>query len=243
MSIIESGERKEVECPECGNQYKGIGVHWSRGSCDYPEFSDRQLELLKGLCLGDGYIDDRDGQKSCFRVGSVNPSFLSWLDDQFGILSSGVRLAADKETRKANFQGNPQWEDCNFKDVYRLRLWTHPTFDELRKKWYPDGNIRFPSDLELTPESLRMWYCSDGGLGWTDETAYPVISCVNEQYRSGFIMDRFDEIGFNITYSSDSIRIKTGDTEDFFEYIGNPISGMEYKWSYYDEGMYDHMKP
>lgn len=34
--------------------------------------------------------------------------------------------------------------------------------------------------------------------------------------------------------------IKTRDTEDFFEYIGNPISGFRYKWSYYDKGMYDH---
>lgn len=97
MSVLESGERKEAQCPECGNQYKSIGHHWSRGSCDRPDFSDKQLELIKGLNLGDGNIDDRDSGKSYFRVGSTNPEFLDWLDHQFGILSTGVRLDRDKE--------------------------------------------------------------------------------------------------------------------------------------------------
>lgn len=33
-----------------------------------------------------------------------------------------------------------------------------------------------------------------------------MIRCRNEQYRSGFVMDCFDEIGFDVAYSSDEIR-------------------------------------
>lgn len=246
MSVIEAGESKDVVCPGCNRQFKRIGSHWSQASCQRPQFTSRQLELLKGLNLGDGSIKESSGGKCWFVVKSVRPAFLNWLGTKFGALSAGVRLVASAETQKNHAQTRGgEWADYDYQDLYLLRLRGHPMFDLLREKWYPGGgDIRFPPDLELSPETLRMWFVSDGGLDWSGNgTCYPAISCHNETDRADFIQRKFADIGFDVGYSSGRVRIKAADTERFLDYIGAPVPGFAYKWARDDRETYDSLKP
>lgn len=244
MTVLERGGKKTVECPGCGTEYARIGSHWSypTSSCDYPPFTNRQLEIIKGLNMGDGCIREASGY-ACMRVGSTNLPFLEWLDDRFGPLSAGVRLDRDSETIAANNEGRGRWSDYDFKDLYLLALRSHPTFTKLRKQWYTDDGIRFPDDLELSPESLRMWYVSDGSINWQGEYPYIAIGCSNENRRPQFIEGVFSDIGFDIGYSSNCIRVPSYQREQFLEYIGDTIPGFEYKWAIDDHERYDELKP
>lgn len=243
MSVLEPGEKRTTECPGCGTEFRGIRHHWARGSCDFPTFTDRQLELIKGLTMGDGCI--KESAKNChFVVISTTLPFLEWLDNQFGLLSKGVRLHMDGESL-ASADNREGWKDCEYKDAYVLRLRAHPTLTELREKWYPgDDGARYPDDLELTPVALKMWYVSDGGLNWNPSgNPYVTIGCRNELDRPDFIKSLFADIGFDARCSSDTIRILGLERDQFFEYIGEPIPGFEYKWSIYSKDMYDYLKP
>lgn len=68
-------------CPTCGNEYKQIGNHWQFNESHIPTLSERQNEIIKGLVLGDGYIDGGD-RNSALVVDSVNPKFLHWLESE-----------------------------------------------------------------------------------------------------------------------------------------------------------------
>jgi len=244
-AVLQKGERKQSVCPGCGRTFDMIGSHWAQATdCFRPAYTDRQREVLKGLVMGDGSLNRSGDSEFSMVVMSTQARFLQHLDALFGPLSAGVRMHQDGETiaagaRKSGFDTSEgSWE---YKDVYAVRIRGHPTLTEMRNRWYPDGQIRYPSDLVLTPTAAKMWYCSDGGLSWA-RRPYVAFGTHNEAGRPEFLKALFEEHGFDPVWSDPLLRFTNDDTGDVLDWMGDPIPGFEYKWVYQSRGRYDAVK-
>ena len=150
-------EQADGRCPNCGEVFSSLAMHWYHESCPYPELGSRRREILTGLLLGDGSIPEVPGNHS-FRLPMINRRFLEWFNEQMEYLTTGVRLvhtAAElaEHNRESGF--SPTAEAKNYHDTYVVRTRAHPYFNELRS-WYDSGQKRFPDDLALTPERVEV---------------------------------------------------------------------------------------
>ncbi len=149
-------------CLEYGSEYQRLAMHWNRSDCAYPAISERRREIPRNVLMGDGDLHGRDDANLHFRVRITSREFLSYLDDELGVLSKGVYLArpASKqiETAKRNQRaGVEEFEVVNperYSDLCGLRSCSHPELNDLRR-WYEGIEKRFPSNLELTPLITR----------------------------------------------------------------------------------------
>lgn len=68
------------------------------------------------------------------------------------------------------------------------------------------------------------------------------FASANELERPAQIKGALEEHGFTIGVVNWFFRLSTEDTEDFFELIGDPVPGFEYKWVYDDSELYQQLK-
>lgn len=229
-------------CHSCGDE-KRLGTHWAQSSCEYPNYSERHLEMITGLLMGDGYLRDKPKAKNpYFVVAMINETFLEWLDDQFGVRSHGVSLKTSSEyiTQRAERIGFGNGSDGDYHDVYQLRFRSHPVFHEFTD-WYTDDGKKFPDDLMLTPELVRMWYVCDGGINQS-EYAHIEIYSKNELDRIRIWVNKFQELGFDCSESTEGLKIHRRSAHEFLDWIGEPPNGFEYKWELDDRKRYDELK-
>lgn len=217
---------QKIECYSCGNEYAQVALHWNGKKCDWPEFSDKQIERMKGLLLGDA--DIKEGTNgSIFRLRMTNKKFLDWVDEKLTPLSRGVFLSENSEKQKESaLRGNLTGvtDSSNFNDLYGLRTVTHPQVDNLLQ-WYSSGKKRYPD--KITTEMLRMWYVTDG---WNQENRIR-IRCKQQSDRPEDIKQIMSSIDINHTFDSDRgvIRISSKDSRKFLSST-SPPPGFKYKW-------------
>jgi len=235
---------EKVTCPNCEGEYIHIGQHWSKGSvCSEPEMPMYIKEILKGVLMGDGCLSfsERDKNPS-MRIAMTNKEYLDFLKGEIKPFSTSVSLKktaeeSAKDNRKYGFRPKASCE--NYSDIYELRT------RNLRQlscfvDWYSETK-QFPSDLELTPTSLKHWYVCDGhySLKQDSKRGSIVISLNNESSNKQKIKSYFRKI--NIQF--DNWRIYEGEnktnaaivfnadkSEQLFEYMGEPLPGFKYKW-------------
>jgi len=116
-------------CQQCGNEYQRIGTHWSHpnSSCSHPSFTDHQQEIITGLLMGDGSIDN-SRKNPRIETQMISPNYLEYIADEFGVLGSEVSLAMTaaenaKAKRDSGFSPNANAE--NYSDVYRWCSMSH----------------------------------------------------------------------------------------------------------------------
>ncbi|WP_158057154.1 hypothetical protein [Halorussus halophilus] len=222
-------------CPSCRRNFKRLGTHWARSECERPSFSEHQIEILVGLLMGDGDIHGRSDPNPHFRIRMTNPAFLSYLDDCFGVLSTGVFLDrdADYQYRQAAESEHEKFTVTNreeYNDLHGLRTRSHPQLHEL-KQWYRSGEKRFPSDLTITPTIAKMWYVCDGWLAQEkDHRPCVMIKATNEADRAEYLKNLFSEQGLEPHFTRTELQFTTNQTEGFLDWIGSPLPGFEYKW-------------
>ena len=196
-------------------------------TCSEVEMSGRQKEIVTGLLLGDASITVSKGRKPQFSIEVVEEQFIEWVDSELGIFSTGNIIE-----RKFD----------NKKNTYKVSSRRLNQLDEYRD-WYSSGSKRFPKDLTLNPLILKLWYCTDGGKSvddrWTKKE-YARIASKNECDRKEFILSLFEELPFDANWN-DKYRFTFGRKEsyEFWEYIGEPLPGYEYKWP--DEDRPEHL--
>jgi len=233
----------KVLCEQCGNEYKRVGSHWSRGSsCSHPEISAYKMELLTGMLMGDGTVGRQENKNPWFQTEMITKPFLEWLDSELGWLSTGVRLSKTaagcaKQIRDRGFRPDAKAE--NYSNVYRLQCRHHPDLQPLAN-WYATGEKVFPDDIELTPTVLKMWYIGDGCYDNCGAANYIKIGMANEIDRRDNIEQLFEKVGFeisnwNINERNDGSKnceaqFTTSESQRLFEYMGEPPAGFEYKW-------------
>jgi hypothetical protein len=218
---------RSIECPECGSEYKQIGLHWNRSSCPKPRFTESQMEIMKGLLLGDADIHSNKGT-SAFKIGMTNKEFLDWLHEKLQPLSRGIKLSKSGEKKKEEAIENGLSgvsEDSDFSDFYKLRTVASDEAKELRK-WYSSGRKRYPDTI--TRDMFKYWYICDG---W-DCGRYIAIRCIDQSDRPDHTINLIEDIGINVTsFDTDRgiIRISAKSSRDFLDDT-DPVPGFEYKW-------------
>lgn len=219
---------RKLECPTCKNKYAQIALHWNRSECNWPKFSQNQMEVMRGLLLGDADIK-KGTNGSIFRIRLTNCKFLKYLNELLHPLSRGVELQDSATERTERFAGALEGTgpDSEFSDLYCLRTITHGQIDELRS-WYNDGKKVFPD--KITDEMFRYWFVCDG---WRHDGSSIRIRCVTQS-------DSFDRIteaieaDSNLEVSSVStskgvIRMTAESSRMFWDNY-DPVPGFEYKW-------------
>jgi len=227
-------------CHQCGNEYKRISTHWTSGSCSHPELSEHQHEVIVGLLMGDGYLAT-DKKNPYMQVRMTSPDYLNCLsEDVFSIISNGVHLKRTatecaQRDRESGFNEDAKAE--NYSDIYEFRTMCHPGLQKY-EKWYSTGEKVFPTDIKLTPTTLKHWFCGDGCLV---NSKWPKITLCNESSEEEKINNLFNEAGLsdffwnktqkrNSGVKMASIYFREEGARKFYDYIGEPLPGFSYKW-------------
>lgn len=114
------------------------------------QISDRQLQILVGCLLGDGYIYPRG--KIQIAQSSKQFPYLNWKYDELRSLAYG------KPTEVKRF-------DARYGKTYsQSRFWLRQYFRPWRKVFYPKGKKIFPESFAkyISPLSIAVWYMDDG---------------------------------------------------------------------------------
>lgn len=220
-------------CNQCGENKSNLGNHWRlSNSCNYPKFNWKQLSMLTGILMGDGSLD-RSGANCRVKVEMINEKYLKYVDGVLGNLSNGVTMTrtAEENAKKMRTSGfRPDANASNYSDVYRLTTKRHPKLNDF-ESWYESGEKVFPK-LELTPTMLKHWYVCDGHLSERENSRPNVVFGITNEYEhSDKLEQMFIEQGIDAnTTESKNLNIGVSHTEKFFEFIGEPIKGFNYKW-------------
>lgn len=208
VSLSDIQHKNLSECRYCGGAFQHLGKHVSQSNCKLPELTETQEEIVIGILMGDGTITE--GVSNCkFALSMINEEFVNWIKSELEPFSSTVTVQKTEN-----------------KDLYRLTTTPHSYFTELRS-WYSSGSKRFPNDLELTPLILKMWYVTDGGRS----NGYPRITAANEDNREKYLCSLFNPLPFRVKWDGEKdIQINSNDVDGFYQYIGSPPPGFDYKW-------------
>lgn len=226
-----------MQCPLCGSEYQNLGSHWHRSaSCEYPELTDYQHEIVTGLLMGDGTLHMSD-KSAGVKVECIEPEYLRYLEEQFEHYARNVWLSksASESAKGAVESGlvdsaNPN----NYSDVWTFETRQTPKLDQYRS-WYSSGSKVFPDDIRLTPTVLKHWFVGDGTFNSTNSNFYIYISSVNEEQNKEKVESYFEQTPISIdtweSYTGSTfMRFNKDNAERLFEYIGEPVPGYEYKW-------------
>lgn len=232
----------KVQCPDCNNEYKRVGSHWSQSSsCGYPELTDHQREVATGLLMGDGYINRGDSNPR-LESEMISQNYLHYIDNIFGILGTGVSLkrTAEQKARQMRESGfSPDAESENYSETYIWRTRCHPGFKQFAK-WYSSGEKVWPRDIDLTPTVLRNLYVCDGS--WDKENNRIKIGMSNEIENRDKVEDIFRRKNLPTPSnweiyefpSKDAVRCSgvwsIEGSKDLWSYMGEPLPDFEYKW-------------
>lgn len=232
------GSDKMITCPVCDGEFISIGNHWTHNPDHRPRLTQRQKEITVGILMSDGCINRESKKKPRLQVYMTNEKYLEYLDNVFGILSTGVydHITAEKLC-KSNHSFSTDIE--NTSDVYRCETRGHPQFEEFAD-WYSTGEKVFPSNIDLTGRVLKHWYCGDGSLDQNKENISIRISCCNENGNEEKLQEYFAHKGFSVSNfnhgkrENGSVKMSLQFTDEIsreiFEYMGEPLPGFEYKW-------------
>jgi hypothetical protein len=116
--------------------------------------TERQKQLLEGMLLGDAHLERQKGALSArLKVEhSVRQSvFVDW---KFSEWRHWVRTPPRERIRQ-NRLGTVS-TNRGFTTL------SHVEFEEFRLRFYRNGRKVVPSDLDLTPVSMAVWFMDDG---------------------------------------------------------------------------------
>lgn len=237
-------------CPLCGQEYQHLGHHWAVSSlCDYPPIPDEWKEILTGIIMGDGTRHfPPSAANARMEVANISKRFLSFLQSKLQWLTNSVRLKrTSDEIRDQNHEStSPRFSslDYEIRDQYGLTTRRHPWFNQF-DGWYTEAGKRFPDSLTLTPLILKYWYVCDGHLIWGAKghiRPQVWISASNESERGEYIRGLFAAVSIDPTFRDGRLMLTADETEWFFEYVGEPVPGYEYKFATESKQQYREMK-
>ncbi len=238
------------KCPSCGREYDRLAQHWAMSAaCSYPTIPEPIHKMLTGLLMGDGTVQEaKSAANPRIEIHNINHSFLSWIDEQFEWLSTGVTLRRTSDDIYETNRGSSleRFASCEYsvRDQYILTTRRHPELERY-VKWYDTGQKRFPRDLVLTPTILKLWYVCDGHLIWgSGGHVRPQVwvSAENERDRITYIRELFEQTPISPSFRDGRLMLTSDETEWFFEYIGRPVPGSEYKFVTESKEQYEKTK-
>lgn len=239
---IANGKVETLQCSGCGDYYKKLSRHCRETECDWSTITKEQKEILVGLLMGDGTLVNRKSDAPVVRVVNTNKQFLRWVANKLDSICFSVELenTAEEQMNKNIESGFVQTSNLeNYNDVYKLYTMSHKEFKHL--DWIENGEKVIPEKAPLTPTVLKMWYCSDGSLHWRNDRnkAEARITNVTENNNLQKFKRMLRNVGIDCRFSGKEIQFNEKQTKKFLNYIGEPPSGMEYKWKWRNRRLYD----
>lgn len=229
-------EAKLYTCPNCGGDYQHPSRHWAvNPDCDYPDYTPKMIEYIKGFILGDGHLDRQYPEKPLLEINSISLQYLTDVSNRFGAMAGKPKLSRSGEEQGQTAQryyertGDDKFSKYkdNFSDLYKMYIWSHP---ELAKysHWYDTVGKRIPKNETLSPEMLTIWYCSDGNL----DNGKPSLAAPSFIERSPeAVLSLFDNTPINPKIGSQGVlKFNYIQRKNLFDYMEGPPVGMEYKW-------------
>jgi len=196
--------------------------------------------------MGDGSVKRDVGRNPYIRIRSITREYLEFLDDIFGSMGLGVELrytAEEKASENRDSGFAPNADPSTYSDQYLWRTRRSKQFIKYAE-WYEPEKV-WPKSIELTPTTLRHWYVCDGHYHNKRSDNYISIACANEAEHKQKVEKMFKDIGLDVAYWNESsvtsnpryggtrsckLALDVSNTKQFFEYVGNPVPGFEYKW-------------
>lgn len=228
----QSLDKEPESCPNCSGGFVNMGQHWRSSKCEYPELSDYQKDLLRGILMSDASVQfDKNNR---LKIKMTCENFLEWFATNLSEICPNrypiLQQTSDesRENVRKSFGDEYVNEDSEYKEKYQVLTRSHPFMNQFDGWYVPEK--RYPlDDLELTPTVAKMWYCGDGCLDKSKGRAR--IACSNEADRIDAVADLIREKGFDAnTTVNGSIRILPRDTPKFLDWMGDPPPDFEYKW-------------
>jgi len=224
-------------CTQCGGEYDVVALHWSQSSdCSHPLLSDYQREIITGILMGDGSIINEGNRNPHLKCDMVTKKYLEYVDKEFGMFGKGVSsgITEEKRSEKESTEKNIKTKK-NYGDVYRWRSMSHPELQEF-VDWYSTGEKVWPETIELTPTTLKHWYCGDGCWNNYGSNNYIKISMSNEVENTNKVDQLFENVGlpspsnYNISENHCDAEFTVNQSHKLWQYMGEPLPGFEYKW-------------
>lgn len=203
------------ECGQCGRSFEMLSKHWAQAECERPPMTNRQISIVEGLYIGDGWLN-RDSSHPAVSVEMVNRQFIDWLADELSPFANTVR------ERGVIPDGSKQ--------TYLFRTSSHPDLEHI-EAWDDDGK-KIPRDYDLDSIAAGVWYCCDGHMNRQSVSPRVGISNKNESERPSVLIEMFEDNGFNPTYSAGAYMLyfPTDETDEVLAWMEGPIPGFERKW-------------
>lgn len=214
-----------------------MASHWAHSSsCDYPQFSGKQEDIIRGLMFGDGSLTFRDSDYNTrLSVTMIVKDLLNHLSTEFPNHDTRVNLHSTAENTaqklvESGFSPETDVEDCHDSYIFRF---TNPSLD-MFTDWYEDEGLVWPDDVPMSPTTLKYWYCSDGTTN-TSNSIRVSISSQKFESESGQKKARryFEDTpvpepsfsGHHMCWYGEE------DVSEVLDYMGQPLPGFEYKWN------------
>jgi hypothetical protein len=225
-------------CPNCGRPFSSLNSHWrGENGCSYPTPSQTQKDILYALVLSGSYINKTGESKlPHLLLDSTNRDFLDYLDSKLGIFTSHISERASAETSRKRLKTQFNTDPDETQAVYRLQTRGHPYLDTLyrwaNRRGNPSKRIE-PPIVRRSPDVLKTMYLHRGSkVGYTDAPEPVAVLRVKRITASDeTLLDLFEPFDARIRRMSSEFRVlEIGDTEEFFEYVGEPPAFAADKW-------------
>jgi hypothetical protein len=225
-------------CPDCGLLFSNLNSHWAgETDCEYPAPTQRQEDILLALVLGGAYINKTGPEKlPHLMLDSTNREFLDWLDDELGILTSHITERASAEDARTRLSAEFDTSPKETRDVYRFQTRGLPYFESI-EDW---ASRRGDADRRLSPPGvtrslilLKTMYLHRGStVDYTQSDETQVVIRMGRVAASDETMlELFEPFDGRLRqYTSEFRVLVIGDTEQFFEYVGEPPAFAVDQW-------------
>ena len=121
-------------CSVCSDEFINMGQHWSSTQCEYPELSDKQEDMLRGMLMSDGTV--QFGENNNLKITLTEEKFLEWYFDKLDCICPN-RYPTVCQTPEESKQGTIKSlgkenvdMDSKYKTKYLLLTRSHPFLNE-----------------------------------------------------------------------------------------------------------------
>jgi hypothetical protein len=230
------------ECDDCGKSFDEIAKHWSQSRCSYPTLTDREVDILKGIAISDGWIAHSDHDRSILHIESVTKPFLEWFKGQVSIVHTDVKLRRTAEESYDNAVESSILDNQNidnYRNIYRVNTLAHPHVHGM--------SGLSVGDIEQSRMQFKMFYVCDGGVHWNDDFSFIQFTASKSLDEIKHVVSVLDELGFSSSWNrlegaGKVVYIHKESVDRFLDWIGEPIPGFEYKWETDDRERYEEKK-
>lgn len=182
--------------------------------------TDRQLEILVGTLLGDGYIYPKG--KIQIAQSSKQLPYLMWKYEELKSLSYGLPTKIERYDKRSG------------KVYSQTRFWLRQYFRSWRSIFYPQGKKVFPIEFDkyISPLSLAVWYMDDGNYseGRNVKIATDGFDLKSREMLKQMLLRKFNLK--STLHKSGKLRVSNESLKRFFEIVRPHVhSSMKYKIS------------